>query len=123
MLSKLQRLVSVVITGAMQSILRQKHKCFLRPNRSNKFKSGNLVHLRISQLIQCGPVMTMHEDWMKTVDHYDILYYICDTTRTDWDDGGPNVRQSRKRKLEQISTALEHTFQWRWETIQQYFKR
>lgn len=70
------------------------HKSFLRLNRSNKFKSGNLVHLHISQLIQCGPVITMHEDWMKTVDHYDFLYYVCDTTRTVWDDGGPNVRQS-----------------------------
>ncbi|XP_062710910.1 uncharacterized protein LOC134288974 [Aedes albopictus] len=111
-LAKIQRLASIAVTGAMRStpskaldaILNllplheyaqlEAEKELLRLERVEKFVSGDLEgHLSISQYFQNRPVMKMIKDWMKPVDNHDVPYKLHETTRADWEVGGPTVRQ------------------------------
>ena len=68
-------------------------KSALRLKRTKTILSGDLVgHLTILDFFKRGPVMSMNGDWMAPQDNHDIPYKVCETSRTDWEVGVPDVR-------------------------------
>ena len=151
-LDKVQRLACIAITGAMKStpskaldailhllplyeyVQLEAEKSALRLKQTKTILSGDLVgHLTILDFFKRGPVMSMNGDWMAPQDNHDIPYKVCETSRTDWEVGVPDVRPGStifftdgskiKPKLVQESSALELIFRWQWDTGQQCFKQ